>query len=95
VRGRPRDDIISSQVFAIRLIPREPEIHQLGPARCRIDHDVIGFNVAMDQAGRVRGGNTIGNLGDKLCCVSRSQAPFRSEQAAQGRTGDIFHHQVR
>ena len=43
-------------------VPRDAEIQQLDAVRARVVHDVLGFQIAMDDTGRVCGAERIGQL---------------------------------
>ena len=54
-------------------VPRDSEIEQLHAARARVVHNIFGFQVAMNDAGRVRGGQRVGELAHQGDSIRRGE----------------------
>ncbi len=54
-------------------VPRDPEIEQPRPARGRVVHDILGFEIAMHDASGVRGRQAVGELAHQVCGEVRSE----------------------
>src|SRR5206468_2423648 len=70
-RARPFMTAASSSGENLRSLASE--IEQLHAPRARVVHDVLGFQVAMNDTGRVRGRERVGQLAHQRDGVRRSE----------------------
>jgi hypothetical protein len=67
--------------WSLRLQFRESEVENLRTAVVR-DHDVIGLEIAMDDAGGMRGGQSVGNLRGEVDRLPPRHRGYGSERLA-------------
>ena len=73
------------------LDPGDPEVEDLGPAVVR-QEDVVGLDVAVDDAAGVRGREAVGDLGGDLDrLLGRERAASRSRSASDSPCEELRH----
>ncbi len=75
VRRRAGQDALARLAGGLGLEPRQAEIADLGSPGGRVDEDIRGLDVAVDQPGRVGGLDAGGGLGDQLGGLAGGMRP--------------------
>ncbi len=61
---------------------------------CRVDYDIVRFDVTVEPPSRVQRGNAFGHLANPPSSETRGNRPARLELTPQCHSGQIGHHQI-
>ena len=96
VVDRADEAAVARQAADRRGVPREAEVADVCvlALRARADEDVAGLHVTVDEPGRMRGIERLGDLPDNAHGAAPDRAGLRREQLSEIRAFDVLHRQI-